>query len=368
MIERSLSRSPEEALSGGQRSRRQLLAGGLGVAVAVGTAGCTDTLLGNGDDDTKPVALEDIVPAETELLAELNGDALEADEYDRLLEELDDIEGGAIGIVETLDGLEAETDIDTRSATRVLVFDDESGGESGGKSEAESSDESEDGSSGGPSFLDSTTVTAAVDGDWNTDDVIDSIEARQGTEYEATDFDGNLYEPTGESGSATAPAVGVVGEGQFALGNEAAVRDSLEVRYGDDDPISGQLLEAHDEQDAQFTVVTRADGTLDPDELDAFDIPIPVSFDILEEVTVVSRAYNVVDSGMRLEAGLYTDAESDAEELEEVLRGAIAALRSTSDDELGDALEEVDLERAETVVSIRYEGDEAAVIDLIEEV
>ncbi len=353
MIERSLSRSPEEVLSGRQRSRRQLLAGGLGVALAVGTAGCTDTLLGNGDDDTEPVALEDIVPVETELLAELNGDALEADEYDRLLEELADIEGGSIDVGETLDGLETETGIDTQSATRVLVFDDESGGES----EGESSDE--------PSFPDSTTVTVAVDGDWNTDDVIDSIETRQDTEYEATDFDGNLYVPTGESEST---AVGVVGEGQFVLGDETAVRDPLEVRYGDADPVSGRLLEAHDEQDAQFTVVAQADGTLDPDELDTFDIPIPVSFDILEEVDVVSRAYDVVDDGMHLEAGLYTDSESDAEELEEVLRGAIAALRSTSEEELSGALEAVDLERVETAVRIRYQGDEDAVIDLIEEV
>lgn len=337
--------------AGPRLSRRAVLASGVGLVAT--TAGCTD-FLDEEEADSTDEALAADAPADATVLAQLDVAAIPDESADQVLGALADVEPAYVAGMTT--AFEARTGLDALAATELVLFDAESDTDA------------------------ATAGDVLVDADWSESEVVASLEERTGLEYAATTYhdESVYYEPSDSSrievdgtGSTDAEAIepaflGVHGDGRFVVGSETAVRNSLDVRYGDADSIAGPVRDAYDDAlGAQLTVASQSSGQPIPPEYRA--LASGLNFEIFEEVDAVGRSYAAVDAGIALEIALHVDDERDAEELERVTRGAIGALAGL-DAEFEEAREDVVLERDGTVVELTYEGDADVVFALLDEV
>ncbi|WP_247002523.1 hypothetical protein [Halosolutus gelatinilyticus] len=316
---------------------------GTAIVLLVVTAGCAGFLGGDDRDgvDGDPVAQ---VPANATTLVHLDAAALADGEGDRLLADLEAAEGDAADTAEMVRDLENRTGLDPLATTGLLRFE----------------------------LADGAGTGYVVETDRSEADVVAAIEDRTGVEYELTAASGAdvLYEPVDADGNAEPAFVGVHGDGRYVVGDEAAVRASLDVRYGEADAISGPVRDAYDDavaDGAALTVASEPSGSIVPTEYEAL---IPLDFDVFGEVVATSRRYDAADEGIAVDVGLSVEDESDAAELEEVVRGAIGYLieNPLTDETVADALETVAVDREGTTVTLAYEGDVDAVLALFEEV
>ncbi|WP_440763745.1 hypothetical protein [Natronorubrum sp. DTA7] len=358
-------------------SRRALLAAS--GALVSATAGCAGFL---DDEDSRANGdLVDDVPAETAVLAHLDAaavadaGALEVDEdvsdsdgdtagTDDDAASADDGANGADGDALEDDGsvdpgyvadvaatVEARTGLDPLAATELLLF---------GDGEAELNETT----LGDTDSDDWARVNAVVDGDWSDDEVVASLEATTDVAYEETTYadESVLYEPAASADDPDTPFLGVLGDGRFVVGDGAAVRSALDVRYGDTDPVSGLVRDAYeDARGAQLTVASETDGLSVPETI---ELLVDLEFDILDEVDAVGRSYTLVDDGLEFEIDLHVGDDGDAAELETLLRGALPYLGSI-DAEFDAVREDIDLERDGPVVTAAYEGEADAVLTLL---
>ncbi|ELY40789.1 hypothetical protein [Natronorubrum tibetense] len=356
-------------------SRRALLAAS--GALVSATAGCAGFL--DDDDSQSNGDLADNAPADTSVLAHLDIDAvadagvLDADETDSGGDTADtdgDTPGaddGATGadgdaleddgsvdpgyVADLAAAVEARTGLDPLAANEAMLFGD-------GDAELNETSLGDTESDGWE------RVDAIVDGTWSDDDVVDSLEATTGLAYEATTHadESVLYEPKTGTDDPDTPSLGVLGDGRFVVGDEAAVRAALDVRYGDAAPVSGLVRDAYeDARGAQLTVASETDGLSVPETIELF---VDLEFDILDEVDAVGRSYALVDAGLEFEIDLHVGDDDDATELETLLRGALPYLGSI-DEEFDEVREDIDLDRNGAVVTAGYEGEADAVLTLL---
>ncbi|WP_436345303.1 hypothetical protein [Natronorubrum sp. FCH18a] len=337
-----LTRQSDAAADGRPLSRRAALAAT--AALVSVTAGCAGFL--DDDDDEVDGDLANDAPAETTLLVHLDVGAVTTADAERLLEDLGSADPEHLA--DAMATFEARTGLDPLEADELLFF---------GAPDADS----------GVTAADNWERNdAIVDGDWNEDDVVASLEETTELDYEETiaEDDSVLYEPSGDGADGSeAPFLGVLGDGRFVLGSGTAVRASLDVRYGDADPVSGPVRDAHDEaRGGQLTVASESAGSPIPAAYEAF---VDLDLDIFDEIEAVGRSYAVVDAGIALEVDLHVDDDRDAEELERVARGLISAYAGL-DEEFDEARDDLDLERDGTVVTAAYEGEADVVFSLLD--
>ncbi|SDJ39708.1 hypothetical protein [Natronorubrum texcoconense] len=369
--------TPRPDTDGSPLSRRALLAAS--GALVSATAGCAGFL--EDDDSRSNGDLVDDVPAETAVLAHLDvpavadAGALETDEdvsdSDGDTADTDDdtisADDGANGanddaleddgsvdpgyVADLAAAVEARTGLDPLAANELLLF---------GDGDAELNETS----LGDTESDDWERIDAVVDGDWSEDDVVDSLEATTDVAYEETTYaeESVLYEPETGGDDPYTPSLGVLGDDRFVVGDGAAVRSVLDVRYGESDPVSGLVRDAYeDARGAQLTVASETDGLSVPEMIELF---VDLEFDILDEVDAVGRSYALVDAGLEFEIDLHVGDDGDAAELETVLRGALPYLGSI-DEEFDEVRDDIDLERNGPVVTAAYEGEADAVLTLL---
>lgn len=336
-----LTRQSDAAADGRPLSRRAALAAT--AALVSATAGCAGFL--DDDDDEVDGALANDAPAETTLLVHLDVGAVTTADAERLL---DLGSADPEHLADAMATFEARTGLDPLEADELLFFG------------------APDVDSGVTAADDRERNDAVVDGDWNEDDVVASLEETTERDYEETigEDDSVLYEPSGDGADGSeAPFLGVLGDGRFVFGSETAVRASLDVRYGDADPVSGPVRDAYDgARGGQLTVASESSGSPIPAAYEAF---VDLDLDIFDEVEAVGRRYTVVDAGIALEVDLHVDDDRDAEELERVARGLISAYAGL-DEEFDEARDDLDLERDGTVVTAAYEGEADVVLSLLD--
>ncbi|WP_238717340.1 hypothetical protein [Natronorubrum halophilum] len=342
-----MTRPPRPTLDSHAISRRTMLA--TGVALVSATAGCSGFV--DDEDDGTAADLESYAPAGTTLLVHLDIAAVASS---------DAVDGGVDETLAVLEPADPEhvSDITTRFESRtgldlletddVLLF---------GASAADSDDAGSD---------DWEHIDVIVDGDWNEDDILDSLEGNTGLEYAETTYADEpvLYEPSADVDDLPElPSVGDHGGGRFVIGGGEAVRASLDVRYGDADPVSGPVREAYDDtRDAQLSVASEPSGSLVPE---MYASRIELNLDILEEIEAVGRSYDVVEAGIDLEVDLHVPDDRDAEDLETTLLGAFPSL-GQFDEEFDEARDDIGLERDGAVVTVAYVGEADAVFSLLD--
>ncbi|MFD1586277.1 hypothetical protein ACFR9U_04745 [Halorientalis brevis] len=198
--------------------------------------------------------------------------------------------------------------------------------------------------------------------DWTADALVASIE-QSNTGYDRDEYAGQpLYEPEYERSYW----VGVVGDGEFVMGSEDAVKAGIDVQHGDEDPMDEGLRAAYE---TARTGPVRFVGTVPTDHL-----PNTVGPDeqhdltILDEIDVVVGAVYRNGDNRGIETTLVADDAAAADDVAAMLDGLFTLARNTeTNDAIGDALAAAEVTQDGTTVRVSYGASIADLVDLVEE-
>lgn len=315
------------------------------VFVVVG-AGCLGSVPGLGDDGKAPI---EQVPQGSDVLVHVDVTMVEDEDLDRLSEALKDADPTFDDPENELEAFEEETGLDPEAASEFLVF-------------AEIPDRTAQIDSDDEEF-----VGLIVHSAWDEAEVIESIEVEEGTEYVRVEHSGEdvLYEPREERDFGTSLYVGVLGDGQFVFGSEEAVTASLDVVYGDAEPVDGEVRALYDElRDGHVKVVVAPN-----DDLVGAAAPVVPAQEagVTELVTAAGGVFYTDDGTVGFEGRLHTVDEDGAMDVADMIDGGLATLRQlTMDEAVDDQLRSVEVDHDETTVTVDYQGDVDDLVALIE--
>lgn len=199
--------------------------------------------------------------------------------------------------------------------------------------------------------------------DWSESNFVAGVEQDDSVTLVASSYNGvTLYEPEEEPRFGTSSSwIGVLGDGTYVVGTEAAVKDTVDVQQGDADPVEGELRDAFE-------------GTRSGYIQFAFSLPeeqIPsearnVNTSKLRGVSVVTGAYYSTSNGLGFETTMHTESESTARDVKDVTEGGVSLLRgSTENQELKETLHDVEVTQDGTEVTVTYENSVESINELL---
>ena len=318
----------------------------IAVLLLVSIAGCLGAI---GSDGESPGPI-DQVPNDANMVVHLDT-AVEADDATMTLADaLADEDANIDDVEDTEAEFEEETGLDPDEARELLAFTIES--------DDDDSVEPDDGA-----FI--------VYADWDRDELIESISDEEDVDYDEAEHAGaTVYEPgDSELGEfEDPPYVGELANGQYVIGDEAAVMASLDVEHDAAESLSGEMREAYDGvTDGYLTfAVDVSEDELPEDELPEEDELDTTSFD---EVSVIAGSYYTAGDTVGVETRLHTDSENAAIDVADVTEGAISLYRGVMPSEhqdLKEELREIEVEQRGTVVSVTFQGDVDTLVEAIE--
>lgn len=315
------------------------------VVLAVVGAGCLGSVPGIGGGDQAPI---EQAPQGSDVLIHIDMAMFEDEDVERVSEALAAADPTVDDPANELEAFEAETGLDPEAAQEFLVFMELP------DPEATMDPEQEEFSG----FI--------VHSAWDEAELIESIEAEDDTEYVLTEYAGEdvLYEPAADPEFGTPLYVGVLDDGQFVLGSEAAVTASLDVVYGDADPIDGQVRTMYDDlRDGHVKVAV----ALSDDLTDAATMAAGPEAQAAELATAAGGVFYTDSGTAGFEGQLYAADEDAAMDVADMIDGGLATARQlTTDEAAEDHLRAIEVEHDETTVTVNYEGDVDELVELIE--
>ena len=318
------------------RRKRFVLVGAV-VALAL-LAGCAGIV----SDDADPV---EHAPDGSDALVHVDMSMLADEDNRELLEALAESNGEYDTLDDVAQEFENETGLDPAESRHLLAFGDLEGGVWD--------------SSGG----------VVVYSEWETEAVVEAVENEEDTEYERTTYEGEdvLYEPVEDPAFGTPVYVGVLGDGQFVFGDEESVTASLDVEYGDADPVSGAVREAYDDaRDGHVTIAVEPPA----EQIPADDPTMPAEVDLepFQKVNAISAVYYTDDGNAGVEATFVTESEDVALDVADVIDGAVSlASGSVRDEKLTDELREIEVEQDGATVTVAYQTPVDDIVALLED-
>ncbi|SFH68018.1 hypothetical protein SAMN04488066_11736 [Halorubrum aquaticum] len=311
------------------RHRRTLAA----LLIVVVTAGCTGAVPGLGG--AGPI---DQTPDSAEAVFHVDADGLEGDPATTtIIESLSEENPSMEGPEELGSDFEEEFNVAPGDVSEVVVFteDVETAGGYGEQS-----------------------VGLVVHGEFDSDEVVDGIR-NQSTDLEEVEYnDHTLYTGPDQSLAGDTAAVAVLDDGQIVIGDRASVESVVDTTAGDADALSGDL---RDEYDTATDGALVAGATEFPgEELAGQSVGAGIDTSVLESVTLASYGYRTDDQTVSTELRLHTESASDAQDLRDVIAGALVAAGDTGYEDLDAELDEIEAEQDsddESIVVVGYEGD-----------
>lgn len=201
-------------------------------------------------------------------------------------------------------------------------------------------------------------------GAFDTDSVVEAIEEEEGeletVEYgEQTVFtfeDGSLRGDTG--------AVAALDDGQIVVGDRASVESAIDTAAGERDALDGELRDAYDDATDDGVIALVVEDPVD--EFGDGQIGMGVDTSSLEPVNVLSYRYYTGDGTVGSEVRLYTDRSADAEDIRDVIAGALVALGDTGSQEIDDEVDKITAEHDGSDVIVTYKSELSDVEALLE--
>lgn len=307
----------------------------LSLVLVVMTSGCVGGLLGGDQAATDPAeqapdSAEGVIhidlaefreDPETNQLLELF--AAEDDEFDGP----DDVESD----------IEDELDFDLDDVDELLVFieDIESGESAGGD-----------------------TVGAIAHGEFDTDEAIEAVEAEEGTLDEATYNDHTIYTFEDDSLRGGEGAIAALAEGQIAFGDRQSVEAAIDTAAGDRPALSGDRRDEYDRVTEAGLIGMVVD--FPAEEVADENVGMGIDTSAFEAVEMMSVQYYTGDGTVGTEIRFHAESASDAQDIRDVVAGALVAFGDTGLPEADAEIEKISAEQAEddeTVVVITYESE-----------
>jgi hypothetical protein len=198
---------------------------------------------------------------------------------------------------------------------------------------------------------------AVVTADWSAEDITDSLSDSMGNSYEEDEHYGQpIYHPETDSFYGAGIWLGVLGDGEYVVGWEGAVRETIEVSLGEVESLDGRMQEAHAAtRDAPIRFVLDIPLGLVPDEIERDDTT--VQLEPLNEVATVAGAVYRDGNTRGVEVTMAADDTATAENLVDTVEGYLAfAEQGTERETMAEALDEVTVSRDGSDVVLRYES------------
>ncbi|MDR5671671.1 Uncharacterized protein AArcCO_1872 [Halalkaliarchaeum sp. AArc-CO] len=285
--------------------------------------------------DAQPV---EQIPDGSELVVHVDyGELSEDPETERLLEAFAEEDPSVEDPAEIEEEFEDELDIDPDDVDTVVAFvDDLEASEQPGEDQ----------------------FALIAHGEFEGDSVIDAIEDEEG-DLEETEHNGHtMFTFEDRSVRGDAAAIASLGEGQVVVGDRQSVEDAIDTSAGDHDALSGDLRDAYDRstEDGLISVVVDFPG----EEVPADDAAFGLDTSVLQSVETMSYEYYTTDGAAGSELRLYTDRAADAEDVNDVISGALVAFGDTGMAELDAEIEKISADQSsedDTVVVVTYESD-----------
>jgi len=204
----------------------------------------------------------------------------------------------------------------------------------------------------------STELTYAgviVHGNWDRAAVIEAVRNDTDRELTETTYNGQtVYRPAGDGDAATGQWIGVLGEGQYVFGTEAAVKETIDVTAGDGEGFGGRLQTGHENaRDGLVTFAVRVPTDRIPEQVGAGP---GIELTRYRQVAIVSGSYYSKTNGAGVELRLLANSTEAAQDVEDVTSGALATFKLTTGNEsVEQNVDAIEVERDGTSVIISYE-------------
>ena len=301
----------------------------------------------------------DTVPEDVDLVMYVDPGIADDDATNALLDEL----GAISGTTDTEDvdptaRFEDETDLNYDDLSSVVVF-------------GQYPDEGTTAGMGG--FSGASYSGALIESSWAEEDFVEAMEnAPSGdasTVYEEEEYEGyTVYvQKPGEDDiddflqdTENPTWVGVIGNGNYVVGTEDAVKDALDVDAGEEDSFSGDLRSAYD--DTRDGLVKFASAV--PEE----QVGSGMGSQSAENVDYVAGSYySAGSSTVGMEVRMVTGDADDAENIIAQIDGGIASVEESVDDEDVQALlDSVETSQSGSTAVVTFEAETSVIADGVE--
>lgn len=215
---------------------------------------------------------------------------------------------------------------------------------------------------------------AIVHADWNESEFVGTVENSSHVEYENETRHGmTVYRPAEEDDSRFAPDpdwVGVIDDGEYVVGSEAAVNDTLAVAAGEAEPFGGEMLDAYEDTRDGYVRSVERSGNVNLTQLNEADDRTGINLTKYGEeynnVHMTAGSMYVTDDAIGSETTVYTNATSAAKDVESLYDGVLSIYAGAVQNEtLEEELRSVEVERDGTEVHVSRETDLETAMELL---
>ena len=209
-----------------------------------------------------------------------------------------------------------------------------------------------------------------LDSDWDEEEFVDLAGEDASYEFVEQEHAGHtMYAPDEEPEFGGAEYIGVIDDGVFVVGDQAAVESSLEVAADERDAVGGDLLDTYEDirDDALISVAVEFDEELVEGTPAAQD---PQQADLVDSLETGSVAYYSDSGNLGMEAQAHVDNEADAEDLNDMLSGWLVTYEQAlgeENEDLANQLDDVNVEQDGTTITVTWEGDVDTLVEILEE-
>jgi hypothetical protein len=196
---------------------------------------------------------------------------------------------------------------------------------------------------------------------WTADEITTELENQtDGRTWTQTSYNGHtVYESEPQSEFQDRVWFGVLDDGQFVMGTPEAVKETIDVTEGDQQPVDGDLRSQYDRLRDDALVAFAADVPRDriPEEtVDRAAEQAPIDYTAFTSVDVVSGAYYTSSGTVGVTVNMQaTDADA-AKDVHDVTDGGISFASGTvSNETVKEGLRDVEVARDGSTVTVSYE-------------
>lgn len=325
---------------------RKVLAVAL-VALLVASAGCSSLSLGDGGGNA-PSATADDAPNDSEFVVwmdmqgAMNDGTLRelSNEYLSLQAEQQYYEGPT-NVDEAISQMQNQSGLDPTKAKHAMFF-------------------------GSTSMTTSDYFGMVLTGSWSTDEFVTTMKNESSYEYSEETYNGHtVHVPDSEYASST---IGVLKDGKFVVGSEAAVKDAIDVAEGDVESIDGPV---RDKFETTREGHLRYAMSVPQERIPAGQIGDDSQFntDVFNKVTVVSGSGYTTSDSVGLTVRMTFSAESAAGNAKSIIKGATQMYRGVVSDNATKTLlseEHLTVEQSGSDVTVTSENSVDTLSDLLE--
>lgn len=187
-------------------------------------------------------------------------------------------------------------------------------------------------------------------------------------EYNFTEDEYNgytFYSPTEEPEFGDATYIGILEDGVYVTGTEAAVKDAIDTEAGDNDAISGEIRDAYTET-AEGFIRWASDVPQNQVPTNQSNESVPVNTEVYSAVEIVSGSHSAEPESVSVSVNMMTDSESAAEDVKDATDGAVSLASAYVEDEVAqENLRQINVSREGTTVNVNYENETSSIQNLV---